>query len=250
MADQTNRAYELWTVEFNAAQNAPHVTPLQTTVRRNTVRLLSEGNPSSWGHWMLIGLVEGHEAAHRISKRFTEAWRERWGETWEKEGWGECREAKRPDGEAYLVGRVEGRGEWKEMMLPDMAIVHADSPQDAVREYIRQVQIHEDEWLDYVRDRSTNAGFAESFWLRTEDDEARFMQDPGELVSKEDFNARVRKFFGPHDEWAEQYLDFYWDDDDEAEPDFSLEMMAYMYRNSTWAKIDTIPLSQMPQVQQ
>jgi len=94
MADENNKTRELWTVEFNAVQNAPHVAPLGTTVRRNTERLLSEGNPASDGHWMLIGLVEGQEAAHRIAKKFKEAWRERWGEAWEEQGWGECEGAE------------------------------------------------------------------------------------------------------------------------------------------------------------
>jgi hypothetical protein len=139
--------------------------------------------------------------------------------------------------EQYLVGHSDSQFE-----EADFVIVSASSQSEATEKFFRQVEIKSSGLLEHFYSRAMNASFAEEFWLQTADEDDR-----------EQFDELVREFFGEHQDFAETYLDFYWNDDSDWREHadrgtFSDEMLFYMVSNYSWTKLTVIPFKEIEQI--
>lgn len=133
----------------------------------------------------------------------------------------------------------------------DFVIITAPDAESAETEYLQKVAIHDDIFFAHVYERIVNASFAEHFWLQTPEEKAQFAADGAILASAEDFNTRVRKFFGEHQDFAQKYLDFYWDESEVAPPLdlFPDDMLLYMLVGyPDWINLEVIPLSEIEEI--
>lgn len=127
----------------------------------------------------------------------------------------------------------------------------APSHESAEAQFVREYVITDETFLEYVADRAINAGFAEQFWLQTDEEQARFAENGGLLVSNDVFRERVQEFFADHHDFAELYLKFFFSRIDESELDefgisdkdreaadaFPEEMLFFMAANSEWSMV-------------
>jgi len=148
--------------------------------------------------------------------------------------------------EKYLVG-------FNDDALENLsfAIVNADNSKDAIRKYIWEVGIHEELFLDHVYDKAANMCLAERFWLQTDEEMDRFEEHDELLIGEEEFRRRAREFFGPHADFAERYLDYYFTPGEEPPTElFPEEMLLYIWAESDWAGEDliAIPLREIREI--
>jgi hypothetical protein len=135
----------------------------------------------------------------------------------------------------------------------EFAIVEASSLSEAVQKYVEQVAVKEELWLRNVYDRAINMSFAETFWLQG-GEVGHFMETGRVEIDGDEFNRRVRQFFGEHQDFARLYLDFYWNVDEMPIEEFinnaifPTEMLAYMWLNSNWSEVVAIPLDDIEKV--
>jgi hypothetical protein len=144
----------------------------------------------------------------------------------------------------YLVG-------YEEDTFGDQGfvIVSADSRDEAVMRFIREAALTEDIFIEHIYERTVNMSFAEMFWFQTDEEMERFTQEEEILIDVEEFKRRVRRFFGDHADFAEQYLDFYFGEADEPEEPFSDEMLFYIWSESDWAdEVIAVPLSDIEEI--
>lgn len=68
---------ELYLVEYNARQRAPHFERLDKRLERNAAELLSLGHEASPG-WVPVAIVDGYEQAAQAAADFAEKMLARW----------------------------------------------------------------------------------------------------------------------------------------------------------------------------
>jgi hypothetical protein len=135
----------------------------------------------------------------------------------------------------------------------EFAIVEASSLSEAIQKYVEQVAVKEELWLRNVYDRAINMSFAETFWLQ-EGEVGHFMETGRVEIDGDEFNRRVRQFFGEHQDFARLYLDFYWNVDEMPIEEFisnaifPTEMLAYMWLNSNWSEVIAIPFDDIERI--
>lgn len=132
----------------------------------------------------------------------------------------------------YLIG--DGECEFKEKQF---YLVDAPTREEAIALFARKVEIHDETWTQWIYDRVINESFAERFWLSKE-------ANPGYeydrqlhcyVATQEQFEENVRRFFGPHLDFAQIYLDI-WRKSEETMMvgEFPTEMQVYMCLNGNW----------------
>lgn len=92
-------------------------------------------------------------------------------------------------------------------------------------------------FVAYAHRTSINLSFAEHFWIQT--DHEADLYDEGLLqLSDTELVARVHRFFGARQDFADVYLTHYFNDDDGAPPqNFPPEMLAYIWLYSGYEEV-------------
>lgn len=153
----------------------------------------------------------------------------------------------------YLVGLAH---HFEENMLYEegasqyegFAIVDAASSDEAIEKYVRHILIDDEKWLEQIYDTSFNLSFAETFWLQGHKESAHFMKTGQPTVSLEQFEQRVRNFFGSRQDFAERYLEFFRDSagvpiaDLVKRNSFPPDMQVYMWVHNDWGDVITFQL--------
>lgn len=145
----------------------------------------------------------------------------------------------------YLVGNAESQ-----FNEGEFAIVTASSPEEAVEKFIRDVTA-DDALIDgYVRDKSINMGFGSHFWLQTKEENAHAEQFGEAKIDEEEFKRRAREFFGDRSDYADFYLEAYFEDDNN--PDIAAKfpegMLAYIWLNSDYSEVKAFDLAEVKEV--
>lgn len=134
----------------------------------------------------------------------------------------------------------------------DFVVVNAPDERSAREAYIKNVAITDPIFLEHVYDRTVNASFAECFWIQTPEEVNRLQEEGAVSNSDDEFNVRVQRLFGAHQDFADTYLDFLWADD-EVGPEhgaFPDEMLAYMLtNNANWVHLTVVPCGEIVEIQ-
>ena len=131
----------------------------------------------------------------------------------------------------------------------EFKIVNAPSESEAIDKYIKVFAVTDNDFLEYVYDKSVNTSFAENFWMQTEEEEVVFHETAQIIIGDEEFEKRVRAFFSRHLDYAELYIKHYYSDEDRSrvEP-FPEEMLVYMYVNSDHGDVTAIKLDEIGEI--
>ena len=131
----------------------------------------------------------------------------------------------------------------------EFKVVDASSERDAIAKYIRVFAITDNDFLEYVYDKSVNASFAENFWMQTENEDIIFHETAQVIIEDEEFKKRIRTFFRSHIDYAELYIKHYYSDQDTSRVDpFPAEMLVYMYVHSDHSKITAVKLDDIEEI--
>ena len=139
----------------------------------------------------------------------------------------------------YLIGNAEC--EFKE---GEFHLVDAPTREEAITLFVREAGIRDEDW----KEEMYGQGFAGRFWS-SEDAKAGYDYDAlacRYVATPEQFEENVRRYFGPHRDFAQLYLDWWNDDTSEAGPaeanPFPVEMQVYMWLNSNWCALAVFEL--------
>ena len=128
-------------------------------------------------------------------------------------------------------------------------IVNASSENEAIAKYIKVFAVIDNDFLKYVYEKSVNTSFAENFWMQTENENIIFHETAQVIIGDEEFNKRVRAFFGSHRDYAELYIDHYYSDQDTPRIDpFPEEMLVYIYVHSGHSQITAVKLDDIGEI--
>ena len=146
----------------------------------------------------------------------------------------------------YLVGFSE-----REFAKGEFRIITATNLSEAINAFIRNVGVKDENFLGYVYDKAVNLSFAEHFWVQDEDEVSSFTKSRAVEINEEDFKRRVREFFGGHDDFADLYLNSYFEDDDSStiNHDFPDEMLVYIWDNHDWSSLTAFDLAHVEEIQ-
>jgi len=138
----------------------------------------------------------------------------------------------------YLIG--DGTATFAER---DFAVVQADTSELALEQYIGQVSIHDQEFIEYVYDRNIGTGFAKSFYLMTPEDNERFWTTGQVPIDETELSQRVAKFFGAYHEFADLYTRYLLSEEVMRFPN---DMLFYIYwqlhDSGNWTQLEVIPV--------
>jgi len=125
----------------------------------------------------------------------------------------------------------------------EFKIVNAPSESEAIAKYIKVFAVTDNDFLEYVYEKSVNTSFAENFWMQNEDGNIIFHETAQVIIGNEEFNKRVRAFFGRHRDYAELYIDHYYSDQARPSIDqFPQEMLVYIYVHSGHSQVSAVKL--------
>ena len=128
----------------------------------------------------------------------------------------------------------------------EFKIVTASSENEAVAKYIKVFAVTDNNFLEYVYDKSVNTSFAENFWMQTEDEEIVFHETGEIVIDDEEFKRRVRSFFGQYRIYAERYLDHYFSEQGSSKTHpFPEEMLIYIWVNTNFSSVTAVALDQL-----
>lgn len=144
----------------------------------------------------------------------------------------------------YIVGFAESALE--EIGL---TLVNAENEEHALDKFAEQVGIIEPKFIEYVYDRSINLSFAENFWLREEYEAEEFESTGKVLIDETEFRNRVEQFFGENKDWSDQYLKYYYSEQQAGEDTFSKDMLTFIWFESEWAEVVIAPLESLPVIE-
>ena len=131
----------------------------------------------------------------------------------------------------------------------EFKIVNASSESEAIDKYIKVFAVTDNDFLNYVYDKSVNTSFAENFWMQTEDEDIIFHETAQIIIEDEEFKKRVRAFFRRHRDYAELYIDHYYSDKDSLRIDqFPEEMLVYIYVNSGHSQVTAVKLDDIGEI--
>lgn len=145
----------------------------------------------------------------------------------------------------YLVGYSDS-----EFKVQDFVIAHADNETQAAEKFARVEALRDPNFLGYVYGKAVNASFAENFWLHTDEEQDVWNEKAEVTAGYDDFERRVREFFGERSDFAEAYLNFYDEDNGDELPHdwFSDEMLQYIWLHDDWASLTVLPLDNIEQI--
>jgi len=124
---------------------------------------------------------------------------------------------------------------------PSFAHIIAPDAETAITTFLTAHAPTDAVFRDYVYRPALNLSFAEHFWIRTDDDDARF--DQGQLQLSDDvFAERVQQFFGTHHDYADLYLTYYFNAEgsDSLRPTFPPAMFAYIWLETEYGEVSAI----------
>lgn len=127
----------------------------------------------------------------------------------------------------------------------------ASSKDEAIDKYISQIEIHSELFLEHLYDKSVNMSFAEHFWLQTEVEQKHFMSNEGDVrTTDEQFEQRVKSFFGEYKDYSALYLDWYFDMDRGSDDvKFPTEMLLYIrYNSPDWSRPFAMRLDRIKEI--
>lgn len=67
----------------------------------------------------------------------------------------------------------------------------------------------DDVYIDHLKECAVNMGFAENFWLKTDEDQDYFCEHGKASIDFDEFAQRVIEFFSPNIKAAEAYINYY-----------------------------------------
>lgn len=107
----------------------------------------------------------------------------------------------------------------------DICIVVATTEEEALRKVAaKQIKI-ESNFLEYVSDRAVNMSFAEAFFLQGIEEHTNFCENGDITTDKAEFIKRVRFYFGCKKELAEEFINYFYSDEEEDASSFSDELL-------------------------
>jgi hypothetical protein len=147
----------------------------------------------------------------------------------------------------YLVGVSESEFAEGEFML-----ITAPSPDEAETLFLRGFIPTDTSFLEFVGDTTVNMSFAEHFWFQTPEEDAAFQSSGAVLIDQEEFERRVRVFFGEQHDYAAHYINHHrgdgeWGDESPGLP-FPLEMLTYIAAQLNYYGLVAIPLDNIKAV--
>jgi hypothetical protein len=117
-----------------------------------------------------------------------------------------------------------------------IALVRAEDPDEARRLFwdryaARDAAQSSYEW-EYLKTKAVNDGYCEQFWLYTQEEKAAFRANGDVIATDDQFKSRVREWFGDEVEFAEMYLNAYFEDPESVmiESKLPTALLAYVLR--------------------
>ena len=148
----------------------------------------------------------------------------------------------------FLIG-------YKESTLDDtdeIRIVDTTDENEAIRKYVKKYTISKEIFLDHVYGRAVNASFAEMFWMATDEEQEAWNDNMELLIEDAEFQRRVREFFADKPDFADSYLQHYYNDERDGEDtqydSFPEEMLIEFAMKGDWAEFVVIPLDEIPEM--
>jgi hypothetical protein len=131
----------------------------------------------------------------------------------------------------------------------EFKIINASSENEAIDKYIKVFAVTDNDFLEYVYDKSVSTSFAENFWMQTEEENIIFHETAQITIGDGEFNKRVRAFFGRHRDYAKLYIDYYYSDKDSPGIDqFPEEMLVYIFVNSNHSQVTAVKLDDIGEI--
>ena len=131
----------------------------------------------------------------------------------------------------------------------EFKIVNASSENEAIAKYVKVFSVTDNDFLEYVYDKSVNTSFAENFWMQTEDEKIIFHKTAKLIIGDEEFKKRIMAFFNSHRDYAELYIDHYYSDKDSPGIDpFPEEMLTYIYVKSGHSQVTAVKLDDIEEI--
>ena len=124
-------------------------------------------------------------------------------------------------------------------LLKDIFIVSSVTKNDAINK-VALFAIRDDfMFLEYVGSRSINMSFAETFFIQKEDEVFYFQEKGKTLIDDDEFIKRVQAYFGDNIKLANEYIDYYFSDNDS--DILSDDLLVYIW-NDQWNQYQTISI--------
>lgn len=130
-----------------------------------------------------------------------------------------------------------------------LALVHAENAEHALDKYAAEVGIKEEKFIEYVYDRAVDLSLAENFWLREDYELEEYVITGKILIDEAEFRRRVKEFFGENRVYAEQYLEYYYNNHESGQGDFPAEMLLYIWFEAQWADVLVVALDDLPVIE-
>jgi len=131
----------------------------------------------------------------------------------------------------------------------EFKIINASSENEAIDKYIKVFAVTDNDFLEYVYDKSVSTSFAENFWMQTEEENIIFHETAQITIGDGEFNKRVRAFFSSHRDYAELYIDHYYSDQDSPGiGQFPEEMLVYIFVNSNHSQVTAVKLDDIGEI--
>lgn len=91
----------------------------------------------------------------------------------------------------------------------DFFIVEASTPEEAQKYMSKNLYKNDELFIEYLKDWSINLSFAERFWIKTKEEHEYFNEKCAILIDFNEFQVRVKKYFGEYAKAAEDYITYY-----------------------------------------
>ncbi|GAB3644992.1 hypothetical protein [Ramlibacter alkalitolerans] len=125
-------------------------------------------------------------------------------------------------------------------------VVRASSPEEALTKYIKQVYLPSDFFREWVRELAVNMGFAERFYLASEQELERFTGTGEYGTEPELVRSRVAAFFKERPDLGAAYLEYMDTEDESVLSDELFEFIALHRDPLTELGLRAIALASLP----
>jgi len=130
-----------------------------------------------------------------------------------------------------------------------LAVVYAENEEHALDKYARSIGIREEDFIQYVYDRSVTVSLAENFWLREGYEQEAYDSTGEVMIDDEGFKQRVKEFFGTNTDYTDQYLAYYYSDREPGDVTFPDDMLTYIWFEAEWSEVLVVPLQDLPVIE-
>lgn len=103
----------------------------------------------------------------------------------------------------YLIGHACSE------LFDDVYIIKASNAEEACRLAAKKLFKKDELFIEHLRECTINMSFAEKFWLQTDKDQEYFCNHHKVLIDFNEFEKRVKNYFGLHVHASQDYLTFY-----------------------------------------